>query len=142
MEYVFIVARGTSDLLLRTLAPNLEHTWPPGPYREAAVAVLNGLCGDHLAHTGNPLALPMRLRVFLPPAGREAEVDGSRLSAAPPIPERRRAFADLLELDRRPVDIHPRADAFAEEGFAPGKRLLVLVHGLCMNDRELSLIHI
>lgn len=32
------------------------------PAREAAVAVLNGVCGDHLAATGNPLAIRMCLR--------------------------------------------------------------------------------
>ena len=30
--------------------------------REAVQAVLNGVVGDHLAETGNPLAIPMRLR--------------------------------------------------------------------------------
>ncbi|RBP09131.1 PGAP1-like protein [Roseiarcus fermentans] len=30
--------------------------------REIALAVLNGVVGDHLADTGNPLALPMRFR--------------------------------------------------------------------------------
>jgi pimeloyl-ACP methyl ester carboxylesterase len=32
------------------------------PAREAALAVLNGVCGDHLAATGNPLAIRMSLR--------------------------------------------------------------------------------
>lgn len=35
---------------------------PPSPGREAVVAALNGVVGDHLASTGNPLAIPMRLR--------------------------------------------------------------------------------
>ena len=30
--------------------------------REIALAALNGVVGDHLAETGNPLALPMRFR--------------------------------------------------------------------------------
>jgi hypothetical protein len=30
--------------------------------REAVLAALNGLMGDYLAATGNPLAIPMRLR--------------------------------------------------------------------------------
>jgi hypothetical protein len=34
----------------------------PSPAREAFVAALNGVMGDHLAATGNPLAIPMALR--------------------------------------------------------------------------------
>ena len=32
------------------------------PEREALVAAVNGVLGDYLADTGNPLALPMTLR--------------------------------------------------------------------------------
>ena len=32
------------------------------PQREAWLAALNGVCGDHLEATGNPLAIPMTLR--------------------------------------------------------------------------------
>jgi pimeloyl-ACP methyl ester carboxylesterase len=35
---------------------------PSSPAREAARAALNGVVGDHLAETANPLAIPMRLR--------------------------------------------------------------------------------
>ncbi len=35
---------------------------PSSPEREAVLAALNGVVGDHLAATGNPLAIPMRLR--------------------------------------------------------------------------------
>ena len=38
------------------------------PRRQALVAAVNGICGDHLARTGNPLALPMLLQ---PAAGWE-----------------------------------------------------------------------
>jgi hypothetical protein len=38
--------------------------------REAAVAVLNGIWGDHLARTSNPLAIPMRLRPDVPSSAR------------------------------------------------------------------------
>lgn len=34
----------------------------PSEARDAWVAALNGVYGDHLAHTGNPLAIEMRLR--------------------------------------------------------------------------------
>ncbi len=67
--------------------------------REAVLAVLNGLMGDYLASTGNPLAIPMRLRRN----GRPLTLERKALSSAVP----------------RPRD-----------------KLLVLVHGLCMNDLE------
>jgi len=35
---------------------------PTSRGREVALAALNGVVGDHLASTGNPLALPMRFR--------------------------------------------------------------------------------
>lgn len=59
------------------------------PGREAALAALNGVLGDHLAATGNPLAIPMGMRC----EGRS---------------------------------LVPR----------PAGRLLVLAHGLCMNDLQ------
>ncbi len=34
----------------------------PSPRRDALVAALNGVLGDHLLHSGNPLALPFQLR--------------------------------------------------------------------------------
>ena len=67
------------------------------PQREAAVAALNGVLGDHLQATGNPLALVARLRM----ANRILVLDRAALAAS-----------------------HPGA----------GQRLLVMVHGLCMND--------
>jgi hypothetical protein len=69
------------------------------PAREAAVAVLNGVLGDHLARSGNPLAIEMRLRS----RGRPLELEAGAL---------RRAFPE-----------------------ARGK-LLVLVHGSCVNDLQ------
>ncbi len=67
--------------------------------REAVIAALNGVLGDHLAATANPLAIPMRLHH----AGRPLALRSEALSRAIP-------------------------DA--------GPRLLVLVHGLCMNDLQ------
>jgi alpha-beta hydrolase superfamily lysophospholipase len=40
------------------------------PQREAWVAALNGVWGDHLAASANPLAIGMRLHVAAPPTGR------------------------------------------------------------------------
>jgi len=72
---------------------------PPHPGREAALAVLNGVLGDHLADTGNPLAVTMALR-----------------HRGQPLRLERQALAQAL----------PQA----------GPRLLVLLHGLCMNDLQ------
>jgi pimeloyl-ACP methyl ester carboxylesterase len=69
------------------------------PEREAAVAALNGLWGDHLVETGNSLAIAMKLRV----AGRALNLTGGSL-------------AGQLE--------------------APTGKVLVLVHGLCLNDLQ------
>ena len=84
------------DGLLQSLGPWLE-LQSTSEHHEALVAVLNGVVGDHLEATQNPLALPMRFR--------HAGV---------------------------PLDLTPEAlrQAYPE---TCGK-LLILVHGLCMND--------
>ncbi|MCL4809629.1 MAG: alpha/beta hydrolase, partial [Thermoanaerobaculia bacterium] len=84
------------DAALAGLAPALGEA-PPSPRREALVAALNGVLGDHLEETGNPLAVRMRLR-------RNGED---------------------LSLDRLPDD--------GARSASP-RRVLLLVHGLCMND--------
>ena len=65
--------------------------------REVVLAALNGVLGDHLQHSANPLAIPTRLRR----QGLALELKRDSLAAAIPG--------------------------------ATGK-VLVLVHGLCMND--------
>jgi hypothetical protein len=55
---------------------------PPVPRREVALAVLNGVWGDHLAASGNPLAIPMTLRV----RGRPLVPDAAGLRRAWPAP--------------------------------------------------------
>ncbi len=52
---------GELDSALGRIAPLLGDG-APGPRREVAVAILNGVLGDHLEETGNPLAIDMRLR--------------------------------------------------------------------------------
>ena len=70
----------------------------PGVKRAAMIAVVNGVVGDHLAETGNPLAIEMRLC-------RNGEpLDLGAGSAGAAIPN-------------------------------PTGKLLVLVHGLCTDDR-------
>lgn len=94
------VVGGSVDALLGLLAPALG-AQDPNPQREAIVAALNGVLGDHLCATANPLATTMALRR-----------DGRALVMAS------RALAASV----------PHATG----------RLLVLVHGLCMNDLQWS----
>ncbi|WP_328188200.1 esterase/lipase family protein [Marinobacter sp. OP 3.4] len=86
------------DTGLDRLSPLLP-VQEPSPQREAARSVVNGVLGDYLVRSGNPLAIPTRFRS-----------------------------------DGRPVDLERGAleSRFPE----PSSRLLILVHGLCMNDRQ------
>lgn len=82
----------------RALAPaeRLVAETAPGVKRAAVIAAVNGVVGDHLVETGNPLAIQMRVC-------RDGEpLDLDRLGAAIPNPT---------------------------------GQVLVLVHGLCTNDR-------
>jgi len=95
------LAGGGAEALLGWLAPALaapDPREPPSPEREAVVAALNGVLGDHLACTDNPLAITMAFRR----SGRPLPLDRHALRA--------------------------RRDATP--------RLLVLLHGLCMNDLQ------
>jgi len=88
------------DLALARLAPLLGES-APGLEREAVLAALNGVLGDYLEASGNPLAIEMRLRHGGHP----------------------------LELEERALRLaFPRA----------GGKLLVLVHGSCLADRQWS----
>lgn len=91
---VYRSVRGTTRLVGRGLDGVLSAVGSEAaastPEREAFIAALNGIFGDHLVDSGNPLAIPMSLRI------------GGR----------------------------PYASALA----APTGRLLVLAHGLAMND--------
>jgi pimeloyl-ACP methyl ester carboxylesterase len=94
------LAGGSIEALLGLLTPALRTgAATPGREREAIVAALNGVLGDYLATTGNPLATPMAVRH----GGRPLALNADGLQRALP-------------------------DA--------GPRLLVLVHGLCMNDLQ------
>ena len=95
------IVGGSLDALLGALAPLLEdraEQAEPSPQREAVVAALNGVLGDHLAATGNPLSTTMALRH----QGRAIMLDKSAL----------------------------------RQQFPHGGKLLILVHGLCMNDLQ------
>jgi pimeloyl-ACP methyl ester carboxylesterase len=55
-----LVGKGV-DVALSQVAPVLGES-EPGPEREAVVAALNGVLGDYLQETANPLAITMSLR--------------------------------------------------------------------------------
>ena len=61
------------------LGPNPDDQ-PVSRGREAALAMLNGVVGDHLAETANPLALPMRFRRD----GKPLTLEGGALGEAFP----------------------------------------------------------
>lgn len=80
------VVGGSLDALLAALAPALkpdsacDDTPPPRREREAIVAALNGVLGDYLAATGNPLATKMAFRR----EGRTLPLDAAGLASALP----------------------------------------------------------
>ena len=121
------LTRSGLDMALRQFSPQLDSIAPPGPYREAIIAALNGVCGDHLARTDNPLAIPMRLRVALPGRASSATAGESGLNAR---------FEGLFDTSRRFLELFPQPVALSDAAFNPGGRLLIAVHGLSMNDRE------
>ncbi len=91
-----------ADALLATLQARLDAkqgSEPASPQREAALAVLNGVMGDRLLASKNPLATPMTLRH-----------QGVALNWAAP-----------------PAGLQPK--------------VLLMVHGLCMNDLQWSAQH-
>src|ERR1019366_4385725 len=69
----------TIDIALGRLAPLLGES-VPGPERAAVLAALNGVIGDYLAETDNPLAIPMRLCS----GGHPLDLDAKSLCAAFP----------------------------------------------------------
>jgi pimeloyl-ACP methyl ester carboxylesterase len=102
------VVGGSAEALLGWLGPALLAPPQPNPQalplaphaeREAIVAALNGVLGDHLAATDNPLAISMAFRHAGRPLAMERFALRSRLPGATP-------------------------------------RLLVMLHGLCMNDLQ------
>jgi hypothetical protein len=85
---VYAAIRGVTRLVgagmdgaLRPLLPLLGER-SSSPERDAVVAALNGVLGDHLAATGNPLAIPMCLRR----KGQPLELEREALARAIPQP--------------------------------------------------------
>ena len=94
---------GSLDGLLGALTPLLAHSATDTPTacreREAVVAAVNGVLGDHLEARGNPLATAMGFYS----GGHQLTLEATALQAALP---------------------------------AATGRVLVLMHGLCMNDLQ------
>ena len=83
--------RATLDKALSLIAADFGPSLPQ-PHADHALSALNGVVGDYLEATGNPLAIRMQMR-----------------------------------RDGKPVN---------PEDLGASHRLLMLVHGLCMNDRQ------
>ena len=91
---------GSIDALLGQLTPLLGgEPKASSVAREALLAAVNGVLGDHLAASANPLAIPMQLRR----EGHPLVLTAQGLAASIP---------------------------------RPGGKILLLVHGLCMNDLQ------
>ncbi len=78
---------GSAEALLGWLEPALagsDPSQPLRPEREAVVAALNGVLGDHLAATDNPLAIAMTLRQSGRPLPLERFALRARLAGATP----------------------------------------------------------
>jgi PGAP1-like protein len=95
------VARGVGWSIDSVLAPLVPLLGPmdSSPAREAAIAALNGVLGDYLTETDNPLAITMQWRR-----------DGTPLTLTP--------------------------EGLAAAFPLPSSKIVVLVHGLCMNDLQ------
>lgn len=91
------VGSGLDDALAK-LSGQLPET-AASPRRDAMLAVLNGVLGDHLLGSGNPMAIHADLRSNGTPLGRDAQ---GQLRAPP----------------------------------AATTKLLLQIHGLCMNDAQ------
>jgi pimeloyl-ACP methyl ester carboxylesterase len=89
---------GSVDALLGLLAPLIADR-SSTLEREAVVAALNGVLGDHLDSSGNSLAIAMRLRTN----GTALAMDRAAMAAAFP---------------------------------QVGRKVVILLHGLCMNDLQ------
>jgi pimeloyl-ACP methyl ester carboxylesterase len=95
------LAGGAANVLLSRAAPPVGGR-ASTPQREAMLSALNGVLGDHLQETANPLAISIRFRSGGRPLPLEPQALAERFSGGPGV---------------------------------TGK-LLVMLHGLCMNDLQ------
>ncbi|HEU0196727.1 MAG TPA: hypothetical protein VFQ88_05875 [Nevskiaceae bacterium] len=101
---------GSADVALSGLLPLVEHASgevQTGYTRTALVALVNGVVGDHLLATGNPLAQAMQWRI-----------EGRPLQLSPPT--------ESAAASEKSCALVPQATG----------RVLVTLHGLCMSDSE------
>jgi pimeloyl-ACP methyl ester carboxylesterase len=129
-----LVGRGIHTAL-GALEPWLQTDAASSPQREAVLAALNGVLGDQLAAQANPLATRMQLRwnghVLAWPA---------QLKAAPSAAPRtvsKTALKTPPKTARKPSNRPDQGLALPKDAKLSGK-LLILVHGLCMNDLQWS----
>ena len=105
------------DAALARFAP-LASAAAGSPEREALVAALNGVLGDHLAATGNPLAIRMALRR----GGHPLELESTALAEAIPDAGPRILVAvhgsSLSDLQWRRAG-HDHAERLASLGYTP-----------------------
>lgn len=92
------LAGGAADMLLTGARP-LVGEQASSPQREAMLAAMNGVLGDQLLDTANPLSITMSLRH----EGKSLAMDRAGITFALP---------------------------------KAGRKIMVLVHGLCMNDLQ------
>jgi pimeloyl-ACP methyl ester carboxylesterase len=92
---------GATDFAFSRIVPLLEARQST-PEREQLLALVNGVLGDHLDATANPLSISMRLRM----KGQPLELGAEHL-------------AGMIG--------------------QPGRRLLIVIHGLCRNDLQWAL---
>ena len=97
------LAGGTVNAVLSRAAPMLPQS-ASSPAREAMLSAINGVLGDQLVASANPLAITMSLRV----GGQTLVLDKAALASRLPTATR---------------------------------KLLVLAHGLCMNDLQWGSSH-
>ena len=110
-----LVGKG-SGAVLSALLPLLDDPVAhaeASPQREAVLAALNGVLGDRLVATGNPLAQPMQLRV----AGEILALD-------------------TPEILKQQLAAPQNAPHSGLRGTPASAHLLLLIHGLCMNDTQ------
>ncbi|HET8732517.1 MAG TPA: alpha/beta hydrolase, partial [Anaeromyxobacteraceae bacterium] len=105
------------DAALARVVP-LTDAAPASPEREALVAALNGVLGDHLEATGNPLAIRMALRR----AGHPIALESGAIARAIPGAGGRILVAihgsSLSDLQWRRAG-HDHAEKLAALGYAP-----------------------
>ena len=116
---IYSAVRGVTQLVGKGLDATFQQLQPlldaadqqavETPEREAVLAALNGVLGDHLRDTRNPLATPLSLRH----QGRAITTEG--IPIAEPWPD------------------HPPTGTTGVTG-----KIVLLIHGLCMNDLQWS----